>query len=366
MPDMRFAPPSPLRIADRASGLNAVSVRSFNERLVLSLLLQNERISRLEIGERTGLSAQTVSVIVRLLEQEGLAAKGEAQRGSVGPPTVPLLLNPDGAFAVGISFGINAVDSVLIDFVGNVRLHTACHYAELLPSPSEGLIKQARRCLAAVPSSLRGRVAGIGLAVPKDAMASANIKAILGPSLSEARVQFEEELQQPLFVQDDVTAAAGGEMLFGAARALSDFVLFYLGSNLHNRLVLNHRIYSGDAGGTYDVGLAKLRQCLSREGLGVEALTDMDGITRAGRDAYDEWRSRCCDQIVKTLDSLLNFVSTKALVLSTYAPSTVAQSLAEELSRTLPAIEVFLGRNGDAPKAVGAASLPYHSRFMVE
>ncbi len=38
MPDMRFAPPNPIRIADRAAGLNAVSVRSYNERLVLSML----------------------------------------------------------------------------------------------------------------------------------------------------------------------------------------------------------------------------------------------------------------------------------------------------------------------------------------
>ena len=83
MPDMRFAPPNPLRIADRASGLNAVSVRGYNERLVLSLLLQNKDITRLQIGEQTGLSAQTVSVIIRSLEQEGLIAKGEAQRVTI-------------------------------------------------------------------------------------------------------------------------------------------------------------------------------------------------------------------------------------------------------------------------------------------
>ncbi|MER8982320.1 winged helix-turn-helix transcriptional regulator, partial [Mesorhizobium sp. M0870] len=91
-----------MRIADRASGLNALSVRSYNERLVLSLLLQNEGISRMEIGEKTGLSAQTASVIVRSLEQEGLVSQGEAQRGRVGPPTIPLSLNSEGAYAVGV------------------------------------------------------------------------------------------------------------------------------------------------------------------------------------------------------------------------------------------------------------------------
>ena len=120
---MRFAPPNPLRIADRASGLNALSVRSYNERLVLSLLLQNEGISRMEIGEKTGLSAQTASVIVRSLEQEGLVSQGEAQRGRVGPPTIPLSLNPEGAYAVGVGFSRHRIDIALIDFIGTVRFH---------------------------------------------------------------------------------------------------------------------------------------------------------------------------------------------------------------------------------------------------
>ena len=103
MPDLRFAPPNPLRIADRATGLNSVSVRSYNERLVLSLLLQNKSTTRLEIGERTGLSAQTVSVLVRSLEHEGLVALGAAQKSRIGPPTVPIELNPEGAYSVGLS-----------------------------------------------------------------------------------------------------------------------------------------------------------------------------------------------------------------------------------------------------------------------
>ena len=120
MPDMRFAPPNPIRIADRAAGLNAVSVRSYNERLVLSMLLQHGSTTRFDIGEKTGLSAQTISVIVRSLEQEGLVTRGEAQRGRMGPPTIPMGLNPDGAYSIGISIGFRTTDVVLIDFVGGV------------------------------------------------------------------------------------------------------------------------------------------------------------------------------------------------------------------------------------------------------
>jgi len=35
---MRFAPPTAIRVDDRVGGLNQISVRSYNERLVMSLL----------------------------------------------------------------------------------------------------------------------------------------------------------------------------------------------------------------------------------------------------------------------------------------------------------------------------------------
>ena len=91
-------------------------MRSYNERLVLSLLLQNTGITRLEIGEQSGLSAQTVSVIIRSLEQEGLIARGEAQRGRVGPPTVPLSLNPDGAYSVAVVSAGHATVGTAVPF----------------------------------------------------------------------------------------------------------------------------------------------------------------------------------------------------------------------------------------------------------
>ena len=148
MPDMRFAPPNPIRIADRASGMNAVSVRSYNERLVLSLLLQNEGLSRMDIGNRTGLSAQTVSVIVRSLEQEGLVIKGEAVKGRMGPPTIPLSLNPEGAYSVGISLGHKHTDVVMIDFVGQVKFYTS------LPSPDENDPTNHSKLVATVQQAL--------------------------------------------------------------------------------------------------------------------------------------------------------------------------------------------------------------------
>ncbi len=118
MPDMRFAPPPAIRVSDRSGGLNQMRVRTYNERLVMSLLRQHENLSRMELCQRSGLSAQTISVIARSLERDELIVSGEAQRGRVGPPTIPLSLRPDGAYAIGMKSGMKSTDLGLIDFIG--------------------------------------------------------------------------------------------------------------------------------------------------------------------------------------------------------------------------------------------------------
>lgn len=359
---MRFAPPNPLRIADRASGLNAPSVRSYNERLVLSLLLQNEGTSRLEIGEKTRLSAQTVSVLVRSLEQEGLVAKGEAQRGRVGPPTIPLSLNPEGAYAVGVSFGAQAVDVVLIDFVGRVRHHSVRPY-RALRGATELLRAEVDRAVAAIPNDGGMRLAGVGLAVPEDVRMNDDVEGILGRDLTEAQRRLEHELGHPVYMQNDITAAASGETLFGVAKSLTDFLFLYLGSHLHSRLILNHQIFKGSAGGSDPDGLQKLRDALGSSDFAELGLEGHPSL--ASRRAYDAWRRALSETIAEAVQTLLRFVDLKAIVLSSYAPPAVGQALLADLQRALPDMTVHLG-NSVAPKAVGAASLPYHSRFMVQ
>lgn len=223
-------PPKQLRIADRTDGLNPERVRSCNERVVLSLLLQNEGISRLEIGSRTKLSQQSVSVIVRSLEQEGLVSRGEAMRGRVGPPTIPVLLNPNGAYSVGIDLGNLETEVVLIDFMGGVRFHKklALHNPGEVGSHSE--IKECvAQAISVLPEEMRSRVTGIGLALPEDGR---SLSAMHLPTLEELNLQKELELnfKLPVFVQNDITAAAGAEMMFGATKTASDHLYFFLGS----------------------------------------------------------------------------------------------------------------------------------------
>ena len=87
-------PPSRRPGADGFSrGTNQIGVRLYNERLILSLIRRLGSVPKAEIARLTGLSAQTVSVIMRELEADGLVLKRDPQRGRVGQPSVPFQLD---------------------------------------------------------------------------------------------------------------------------------------------------------------------------------------------------------------------------------------------------------------------------------
>jgi predicted DNA-binding transcriptional regulator len=367
MPDMRFAPPNPLRIADRASGLNAVSVRSYNERLVLSLLLQSKDITRVEIGERTGLSAQTVSVIVRSLEQEGLISKGEAQRGRVGPPTVPVSLNPGGAYSVGISIGQRGIDVVLVDFVGAVRFHKVLP----VPAPTQDsnhpqFMAAIRDAIRILPKNLHNRIAGIGLALPDDKAELALAPKDSQQRFNELQQEIEDEVGYSVYVQNDITAAAGGESLFGVARNLSDYLFFYLGGRLHSRLVLNHQIYNAGNAVSFDVGILRLEALIRESGGPTEILWERGSQWPDYGASERAWRTELVDQMKRSIDAAAQFVPLEKVVVSSYAPRALCNQICSDLRNVVRGVEAIAGSIEWSPKAVGAASLPFSSRFMVQ
>lgn len=366
MPDMRFAPPNPIRIADRSGGMNAVRVRSFNERLVLSLLLQNRGLSRMEIGKRTGLSAQTVSVIVRSLEQESLVIKGEAVKGRMGPPTIPLYLNPEGAFSVGIALSHRHMDVVLIDFVGQVKFHT------ILPFNTDGkstnhsiLLESVQQALNVLPETDRSRLAGVGIAMPED-----EEELLLGPKgISESFEAVSREIEDVLgiesYVQNDITAAAAGESMFGAAKSLDDYLFFYLGARLHHRLVMNHQIFQSRAQKSKPAGLIELERQLRAKNISPDPIWERGSTWPDFGEAKARWVADCKASLNTILESASQFLPVSTVIVSSYIPKEICDDIAQALESKNPGITAKTGELELFPKAVGAASLPFSSKFTV-
>ena len=79
--------------------------RKFSERTIMEAIIQGGPISRASISKQTGLSKQTVSEIVRQLEQEGWVQETGRSSGHIGRTAVNYELVPNAAFLAAVDLG---------------------------------------------------------------------------------------------------------------------------------------------------------------------------------------------------------------------------------------------------------------------
>jgi len=78
---------------------------------------------------------------MKQLEDDGLLIRKEPMRGKVGQPSIPMALNPEGAFSIGCKFGRRARSWFSMDFAGRARRMVRTTYAFPAPNALEQFIR---------------------------------------------------------------------------------------------------------------------------------------------------------------------------------------------------------------------------------
>jgi predicted NBD/HSP70 family sugar kinase len=224
-------------------------VGSYNINVVLSSIQASVGISRVEIAERTGLTAQTVSVIVRRLIEQGIVQERGSRPSAGGKPRKTLYINPSAAYAVGIHFDPLVVSIVVVDMMGQALAHSR---QEISPGlDPEALAAQAAQTALTLLADLdipRERLLGVGAACPGPIDQTQGL-AILPRRDRWTEVPIKRLLEQHIgvdvIIDNDANAAAIGERWFGQGRDTSDFVLLYMGTGIGGGMFLSNRIYRG-------------------------------------------------------------------------------------------------------------------------
>ncbi|WP_374547361.1 ROK family transcriptional regulator [Rhodoblastus sp.] len=387
---------------EKSRGTNLIGVRAYNERLVLSLVRRFSNLPKAEIARLTGLSAQTASVIVRALEGDGLLLRMEPNRGRVGQPSVPLRLNPDGAYAVGLHIGRRTASLMLMDFVGAVRDQVRCSYAY---PDVDNILAFTAKSMAALTDKLsdtqKERIAGLGVAVPFElwswcAEVGAPHSALEAWRNCNLLAELESVSGLSVSISNDATAACGAELTFGRGRDFEDFLYFFVGYFAGGGIVLNGELYSGRQGnagalGSMPVvikdrktGVAERRQLIHAASLyGLERR-----LIEAGRDPVAFFRSQAWDSLGPILDDWLDEASdglAQAIAASVsvidFGHVIIDGGLAPDVRRRLVDLvrkkaraqdlqglspfEIDEGSIGANARTMGAASLPFFARFLL-
>ena len=373
-------------------------VRLYNERLVLSLIRRHGALPKAEIAKITGLSAQTVSVIVRQLEKDKLLVKGERLRGKVGQPLTPFKLNPDGAFSIGLKVGRRSGDLMLLDLSGQVR--GTVRQAYNFPTPKEFLEFAGTgiaKLVGELPKALRPRISGLGIAAPFQLW---NWQEEVGApkTVLEAWRDFDlmGELAKlcefPVFPCNDATAACAAELFFGKGRTLRDFAYFYIGFFVGGGIVINSTLVQGRTGNAGAMGPIPVPGPQGPEQLIRHASTfTLERMLIAqGRDplmlqrnleswaevgpALDDWIDETSRSLAYACLTAASVVEFEAMVIDGSIPADVRSEIVEKTKihlqkldlRGVPGFVIVEGLMGGDARALGAASLPLFAKYIID
>jgi predicted NBD/HSP70 family sugar kinase len=382
-----------------AGGADQAGVRLYNERLILSLARRFGPLSKIEVARMTGLSVQSTSTIMNRLQNDGLLKREAPLRGRVGQPTVPVSLDPEGAFSIGLKVGRRSFDLVLIDFCGAVRRRA--HRTYRYPTPDlvmEFVGDELAPLVDSLTPKQRRRVAGLGVAAPFQLWNWATEIGAPADKMDAWRsFSIEEELARvaPFGVTlcNDATSACAAEFFFGEARRRHDFLYFFLGAFVGGGLVLGGALYPGRTGNAAAIGSMPITapegassptsQLISRASI----YQLQRRIEEAGRDPSSLWRTpetwddfgplldEWIDEAVYALAyaslAAMSVIDVEAIVIDGAMPFDVRERLRLRVAAQLEALDrrglsevtIVAGSIGADARAIGGASLPLIKNF---
>lgn len=379
-------------------GTNQSGMRDHNERLVLSLVRRHGRLAKSDIARMTGLSAQTVSVIMRKLEEDGLLLRLEPVRGRIGQPSVPMALAPDGAFFIGLKIGRRSAELVLIDFLGTVR--SMLHHSHRYPTPEETVAFVAsglRDLRNALDAGQDRRIAGLGIAMPFELWNWTDATGAPRAAMEawrhyDIRGEIQALCDFPVYLQNDATSACGAEMVFGQAGGLRDFVYFYIGAFAGGGIVLDGRLYGGRTGNAGALGsmpvpgpdgrpiqlidvasIAALERSLAARGIDASHLWTSPQEWGDIGPELDAWIAGASAALAHAVVAAASVIDFEAAVIDGWMPAAIRRRLVDAVAVAIGGIDaeglklpqVREGTVGIHARALGGASLPLSERFLV-
>ncbi|PLW67578.1 ROK family protein [Streptomyces sp. SCUT-3] len=226
------------------------------ERVVRAVRLAGS-LTQAEIARTTGLSAATVSNIVRELRDGGAVEVTPTSSG--GRRARSVSLSGDAGIVVGVDFG----HSHLRVAVGNLAHQVLAEESEPIDvdvSAAEGLDRAEELVGRLVESTGIGRekVIGVGLGVPGPIDVGTGVlgstSILPGWSGINPREELSGRLGMPVYVDNDANLGALGEVVWGAGRGLRDLAYIKVASGVGAGLVINGRIYRGPGGTAGEIG----------------------------------------------------------------------------------------------------------------
>lgn len=377
-------------------GGSQTDLRRYNERIVLAALDRHPGLFNAELARRTGLAAQTISVILRALDGQGLIARGQALRGRRGQPATPLFLKPDAAYGIGAALCWRGLSLGLTDLSGTVLdTHRERYGFPDFDDVIARIAVAAERFRGQLPEGGKARVAGVGLALPA---AMDRCLHALGASGEAVRhwqnrdfcAELSTAVGLPVWPIGYGAAAAGAQARQGEAGRNEDFAYFFLGTFLMGGIVLGGSfatarpsgamlgamVVPGPDGASRSadeiVSMRGLEMALRAAGVDDPGRIDPESDWRAVAGPVEAWLDEAAAALAHVAVNTRCAFELDTIVVDGMLPGDLLALLIERTEAAISAVPhaaagrpvLVQGQLGPRAAMAGAARLPFHQRFF--
>jgi len=240
--------------AARRLGPSSANTRSD----ILDMVRSGGTVTRTELAERSGLTATSITRIVKSLIEDGLVIETGYSESTGGKRSSLLELNANARYAVGLSLDAGRLTYVVTDLSGNVIGRLVSPGIEQA-DPMEDVVRIARELgqllvqLDIQPESVVGvGVAGAGL----DLGAGAERLSITSTEWESFALNkaLEPKIGLPVVRDNDAACAALGQYWAGRIPATQDFATLYLSNGFGLGLMVGGSVARGASSNVGEIG----------------------------------------------------------------------------------------------------------------
>lgn len=373
-------------------GKNPERIRDHNRRVVLDVVRRHGPVGRMHIARLTHLTAQAIANIVDELVAENLLMQLGRLKTGRGQPPIQFAVNPSGAMTIGIEMGLTHIVTTVLDLSGVPRKQQVHLVSDTRP---EALCAQLRIEIDKIRSEFDARLLGIGVVMPGpfgiEGMTSVGPTTLPGWAGIDAVAVLSAAFGEPVIVENDANAAAVGERLFGAGRAISNFAMIYFGAGIGLGMIQDGSPFRGAFGNAGEIGhisivpggrlcscgqhgcletyssVHVLKEKLANAGLFDVSFEKLEELLQDRNPVVLDWVADAAKHLAQMIAIIENILDPETVVLGGMLPDPVIDALishmdelpisvANRSARTLA--RVLRGQTGQFTAALGAASLP--------
>ncbi|KKB76845.1 ROK family transcriptional regulator [Devosia limi DSM 17137] len=378
-----------------AIGSNPERNRAHNRRVVLEVIRLHGHLGRTDIARRAQLTPQAVANIVEELLDDGLLIELGRLRSGRGQPPIQFAVNPDGPLTVGVEIAADHMVTVLLDLSGGLRAQAISRLERTDPDFIPGHVASEVEKLQTMVGATPTRLLGIGVVMPGpfeiEGMSSVGPATLPGWTGVDAATLIAKATGEHVVLENDATAAAVGERLYGAGRQLGNFCYLYFGVGLGLGVIQEGRPLRGAFGNAGEIGhiglvprrgkaihgpegalerfasVYALRDHLAAAGIAATSVEDIQALHDANNPHLAAWIAVAADYLAPTVAMIENIFDPEAVVFGGGLPDSVLDAVISALyplpmsvaTRSARASErVLRGQTGQLTAALGAAALP--------